>query len=29
MLLIWEKEIDIKDLWNRESESNINRSDGG
>ena len=28
MLLIREKESQIQDLWNRESKSNINRSDG-
>ena len=27
MLLIREKEIQIHNLWNRESKSNINRSD--
>ena len=29
MLLISEKESQIQHLWNRESKSNINRSDGG
>ena len=29
MLLIREKENQIQDLWNRESKSNINTSDGG
>ena len=29
MLLISEKESQIQYLWNRESKSNINRSDGG
>ena len=29
MLLIREKESQIQDLWNRESKSNINSSDGG
>ena len=29
MLLIRVKESQIQDLWNRESKSNINRSDGG
>ena len=29
MLLIRKKESQIKYLWNRESKSNINRSDGG
>ena len=29
MLLIHEIEIQIQDLWNGESKSNINRSDGG
>ena len=28
MLLIREKESQIQDLWNRESKSNTNRSDG-
>ena len=28
MLLIYVKESQIQDLWNRESKSNINRSDG-
>ena len=29
MLFIREKESQIQDLWNRESKSNINSSDGG
>ena len=29
MLLICEKEGQIQDLWNRESKSNLNRSDDG
>ena len=29
MLLIREKESQIQGLWNRESKSKINRSDGG
>ena len=29
MLLIREKESQFKDLWNRESKSNVNISDGG
>ena len=29
MLLIREIESQIQDLWNGESKSNINRSDGG
>ena len=29
MLLIYVRESQIQDLWNRESKSNINRSDGG
>ena len=29
MPLIREKESQIQDLWNRESKSNINRTDGG
>ena len=28
MLLIREKESQIQELWNRESKSNISRSDG-
>ena len=29
MALISEKESQIQDLWNRESKSNTNRSEGG